>query len=141
MRKFFFFLDPLRTGKIRIQDVLACSFLDELLELRDQELAKDVQEANWFSAPSALRVYGKGIVISLHAAIGKLLNAVAGVYLNLDMDHNGMLKREELQKYGTGTLTPVFVERVFQVRKKLIVPKFKGNIFIAFFSLPGMLDV
>ena len=61
MRKFFFFLDPLRTGKIRIQDVLACSFLDELLELRDQELAKDVQEANWFSAPSALRVYGRGL--------------------------------------------------------------------------------
>ena len=61
VRKFFFFLDPLRTGKIRIQDVLACSFLDELLELRDQELAKDVQEANWFSAPSALRVYGRGL--------------------------------------------------------------------------------
>ena len=43
----------------RIQDVLACSFLDDLLELRDQDLAKDAQEANWFSAPSALRVYGK----------------------------------------------------------------------------------
>jgi serine/threonine-protein phosphatase 2A regulatory subunit B'' len=37
-----------------------------------------------------------------------------GVYLNLDQDHNGMLKKEELQKYGTGTLTPVFVDRVFQ---------------------------
>ena len=58
VRKFFFFLDPLRTGKIRIQDILASSFLDELLELRDQDLAKDVQESNWFSAPSALRVYG-----------------------------------------------------------------------------------
>ena len=42
----------------RISDILACSFLDELLELRDQDLAKDLQEANWFSAPSALRVYG-----------------------------------------------------------------------------------
>jgi len=94
VRKFFFFLDPLRSGKIRIRDVLACSFLDELLELRDQDLAKELQEANWFSAPSALRVYG--------------------VYLNLDLDHNGMLKREELAKYGTGTLTPAFVERVFQ---------------------------
>eukprot|EP00095_Tigriopus_kingsejongensis_P000944 maker-scaffold360_size197209-snap-gene-0.28 protein:Tk00944 transcript:maker-scaffold360_size197209-snap-gene-0.28-mRNA-1 annotation:"serine threonine-protein phosphatase 2a regulatory subunit b subunit gamma isoform x2" len=29
-------------------------------------------------------------------------------------DHNGMLSRAELLKYGTGTLTPVFVERVFQ---------------------------
>ena len=49
VRKFFFFLDPLRTGKIRILDILACSFLDDLLELRDQDLAKDAQDANWFS--------------------------------------------------------------------------------------------
>ena len=94
VRKFFFFLDPLKTGKIKIQDVLACSFLDDLLELRDQELSKDLQEQNWFSAPSALRVYGQ--------------------YLNLDADHNGMLSMEELGRYGTGTLTKVFIERIFQ---------------------------
>lgn len=40
VRKFLFFLDPLRTGKVRIQDILACSFLDDLLELRDEELPK-----------------------------------------------------------------------------------------------------
>lgn len=94
VRKFFFFLDPLRTGKVKIQDILACSFLDDLLELRDDDLPKDKQESNWFSAPSALRVYGQ--------------------YLNLDKDHNGMLSKEELARYGTGTLTPVFIERVFQ---------------------------
>jgi serine/threonine-protein phosphatase 2A regulatory subunit B'' len=33
VRKFFFFLDPLRTGKIKIQDILACGFLDDLLEV------------------------------------------------------------------------------------------------------------
>lgn len=33
VRKFFFFLDPLRTGRIRIQDILACRFLDDLLEV------------------------------------------------------------------------------------------------------------
>ena len=33
VRKFFFFLDPLRTGRIKIQDILACSFLDDLLEV------------------------------------------------------------------------------------------------------------
>ena len=33
VRKFFFFLDPLRTGRVRIQDILACSFLDDLLEV------------------------------------------------------------------------------------------------------------
>ena len=100
------------TGKIKIQDILACSFLDDLLEvgpfcfsyhlcfqdhtslffsvkqtsaisiifsenaqyhiahfysfplalcsqLRDEELSKESQETNWFSAPSALRVYGE----------------------------------------------------------------------------------
>merc|ERR1719189_1635212 len=94
VRQFFFFLDPLRTGKIKIQDVLACSFLDDLLELRDQELSKDLQEQNWFSAPSALRVYGQ--------------------YLNLDTDHNGMLSMEELARFGAGTLTKVFIERIYQ---------------------------
>ena len=94
VRKFFFFLDPLRTGKIKIQDVLACSFLDDLLELRDQSLSADLQESNWFSAPSALRVYGQ--------------------YLNLDRDHNGMLSKAEMGHYGTGTLSPVTVERLFQ---------------------------
>uniref|UniRef100_A0A673N7Q5 Serine/threonine-protein phosphatase 2A regulatory subunit B'' subunit gamma n=1 Tax=Sinocyclocheilus rhinocerous TaxID=307959 RepID=A0A673N7Q5_9TELE len=94
VRKFFFFLDPLHTGKIKIQDILACSFLDDLLELRDEELSKESQESNWFSAPSALRVYGQ--------------------YLNLDKDHNGMLSKEELSLYGTGTLTSVFLDRVYQ---------------------------
>lgn len=36
------------------------------------------------------------------------------MYLNLDQDHNGMLSKKELLKYGTGTMTPVFIERVFQ---------------------------
>ncbi|KAK7103080.1 serine/threonine-protein phosphatase 2A regulatory subunit B'' subunit gamma-like [Littorina saxatilis] len=94
VRKFFFFLDPLRTGRIKIQDVLACSFLDDLLELRDEDLSKELQESNWFSAPSALRVYGQ--------------------YLNLDKDRNGMLSKQELARYGTGTLTDVFLDRVFQ---------------------------
>ncbi|XP_066911510.1 serine/threonine-protein phosphatase 2A regulatory subunit B'' subunit gamma-like [Clytia hemisphaerica] len=94
VRKFFFFLDPMHTGKIKIQDVLSCSFLDDLLELRDEVLSKEKQDANWFSAPSALRVYGQ--------------------YLNLDTDHNGMLSKDELKKYGTGTLTDCFLDRVFQ---------------------------
>ncbi|XP_061824401.1 serine/threonine-protein phosphatase 2A regulatory subunit B'' subunit gamma isoform X1 [Nerophis lumbriciformis] len=94
VRKFFFFLDPLRTGKIKIQDILACSFLDDLLELRDEELSKESQDSNWFSAPSALRMYGQ--------------------YLSLDKDHNGMLSKEELSRYGTATLTSVFLDRVFQ---------------------------
>lgn len=37
-----------------------------------------------------------------------------GQYLNLDKDHNGMLSKEELSRYGTGTLTNIFLDRVFQ---------------------------
>ena len=79
---------------MKIVDMLASSFLDDLLELREEELAKEAEDANWFSAPSALRVYGQ--------------------YLNLDTDRNGMLRKAELAKYGSGTLTSAFVERVFQ---------------------------
>lgn len=48
-------------------------------QLRDENLPKDMQESNWFSAPSALRVYGQ--------------------YLNLDKNHNGMLNKEELSGF------------------------------------------
>ncbi|XP_051002191.1 serine/threonine-protein phosphatase 2A regulatory subunit B'' subunit gamma isoform X2 [Acomys russatus] len=37
-----------------------------------------------------------------------------GQYLNLDKDHNGMLSKEELSRYGTATMTSVFLDRVFQ---------------------------
>lgn len=47
-------------------------------QLRDEDLSKEMQESNWFSAPSALRVYGQ--------------------YLNLDKDHNGMLSKAELAR-------------------------------------------
>lgn len=94
VRKFFFFLDPLRTGKIKILDILCCPFLDDLLELRDDQLSKADQMSNWFSAPSALKVYGD--------------------YLNLDRTRNGMLSKEEIAHYGRGMLTSVFIERVFQ---------------------------
>ncbi|XP_060536556.1 serine/threonine-protein phosphatase 2A regulatory subunit B'' subunit gamma-like [Cylas formicarius] len=94
VRKFLFFLDVVRANRVRILDILACSFLDDLLELRDEDLSKDVQEQNWFSAPSALRIYGH--------------------YLNLDRDHNGMLSKSELAGYGSGTLTQPFLDRVFQ---------------------------
>ena len=73
-------------------DILACSFLDDLLELRDEELPKSALEQNWFSAPSALRVYG--------------------LYLNLDRDHNGMLSMEELSKLGCHPISFFDIETI-----------------------------
>ena len=58
--------------------VCVCVFVRGV-QLRDEDLPKDMQECNWFSAPSALRVYGQ--------------------YLNLDKDHNGMLSKEELARW------------------------------------------
>lgn len=78
VRKFFFFLDPLRTGRVKITEILSSGFLDQLIELRDEELSKDHLETNWFSAQCAQRVYGQ--------------------YLNLDEDHNGMLSKQELAR-------------------------------------------
>uniref|UniRef100_A0AAV2JHK0 Serine/threonine-protein phosphatase 2A regulatory subunit B'' subunit gamma n=1 Tax=Knipowitschia caucasica TaxID=637954 RepID=A0AAV2JHK0_KNICA len=89
MRKVW--LHQTRIG-LSLYDVAGQGHLRE--SLRDEELSKESQESNWFSAPSALRVYGQ--------------------YLNLDKDHNGMLSKEELSRYGTATLTSVFLDRVFQ---------------------------
>lgn len=94
LRKFFFFLDPLRTGKIKIRDILCCPFLDDFIELETGKLSKTDFETSWFSARSALRVYGD--------------------YLNLDRSRNGMLSKSELACYSKGTLTSAFVDRVFQ---------------------------
>uniref|UniRef100_A0A3B4YR77 Protein phosphatase 2, regulatory subunit B'', gamma n=1 Tax=Seriola lalandi dorsalis TaxID=1841481 RepID=A0A3B4YR77_SERLL len=74
VRKFFFFLDPLRTG-----------------------------ETEPHCEPRHLSVmFTSGCSLS------------EGQYLNLDKDHNGMLSKEELSRYGTATLTSVFLDRVFQ---------------------------
>jgi len=95
VRKFFFFLDPKRTGRLHIRDLLTSNILPELYELRqEQPLGANEAENNWFSMTSALRVYG--------------------AYLELDVDQNGMLNKKELSRFGSGVLTDVFIDRVFE---------------------------
>ncbi|CAF4966472.1 unnamed protein product, partial [Rotaria socialis] len=86
--------DPLRTGRIAIPDILCSGYLDKLLELREEDAEPDDLEQNWFSCQSASKIYTR--------------------YLQLDKDHNGLLSRDELAKYNSSTLTPVFIIRVFQ---------------------------
>ncbi|KAJ3018910.1 Serine/threonine-protein phosphatase 2A regulatory subunit B'' subunit gamma [Thoreauomyces humboldtii] len=93
-RKFAFFLDPMHRGSINIQTILLSPILTELYELREPELPKEFERTNWFSSYSSLRVYGQ--------------------FLNLDADKNGMLSRKELGNYNGGSLTDVFLDRVFQ---------------------------
>jgi len=94
VRKFFFLLDPKRTGRIHMRDLLSSPLLVELYELR-QEQPMDASEAasNWFSMQSALKVYG--------------------AYLELDVNMNGMLSKTELCHYGHGMLSDIFIDRVF----------------------------
>lgn len=94
VRKFFFFLDPKRTGRVRIRDLLSSQILPELYELRQEQPLGTDAENNWFSMQSALKVYG--------------------AYLFLDVDQNGMLSRGELGRFGSGMLTDVFIDRVFE---------------------------
>lgn len=95
VRKFFFFLDPRRTGRIYIRDLLASPILAQLNEMRKIHLHPSQAEKNWFSTQSATRVYG--------------------AYLRLDEDNNGMLNKNELKRFGNGMLTDVFIDRLFDV--------------------------
>ena len=92
VRKFFFFLDPKKTGKIYIKDMLTSPILAELYDLRQEKSIEELQ-MNWFSSQNAERVYK--------------------AYLRLDLDENGLLKKSELVKYQWG-LTDIFIERIFE---------------------------
>lgn len=77
VRKFIFFLDPYRNGKVKINDILESGFLDDMVELRSEELRQDREETNWFSVSNYQRLYDH--------------------YVTMDVDQNGMLSLEEVK--------------------------------------------
>jgi len=99
VRKFFFFLDPRRRGRISLQKMLSSPIMQELLELRRGDLGQEELRQNWFSLEYAEMLYSD--------------------YLELDADQNGMLSVGELMRFRGGAppgggLTAPFVQRVFQ---------------------------
>ena len=95
-RKFFFFLDPKRTGKINIRDIVTSNILTEFNEMKEPIPVNDPNfnnSNNWFSITNFWRIYKK--------------------YIDLDRDKNGMLSKEELNRFGPG-LTMIFIDRIFE---------------------------
>lgn len=96
-RKFFFFLDPKRTGKILIKDIVSSQILTEFLEMKEKSVQTDKDQSNWFSNNNFFKIYRK--------------------YIDLDKDKNGMLSKEELIRFSPG-LTMIFIDRVFEEYQK-----------------------
>jgi serine/threonine-protein phosphatase 2A regulatory subunit B'' len=97
-RKFFFFLDPKRTGKININDIITSNILSEFNEMKEKPANQESMNTNnWFSLNNFWRIYKK--------------------YIDLDKDKNGMLSKEELIRYGPG-LTLIFIDRIFEEYQK-----------------------
>lgn len=98
-RKFFFFLDPKRTGKIYIKDIVTSPILTEFNEMKERNSEVNLNDGlgNWFSLSNFWRIYKE--------------------YIRLDKDKNGMLSKEELIKFGPG-LTQIFIDRIFEEYQK-----------------------
>ncbi|KAJ9452807.1 putative serine/threonine-protein phosphatase 2A regulatory subunit Bprimeprime subunit TON2 [Diplonema papillatum] len=106
-RKFFFFLDPCRRGRISIDSIMKSDVLLEFVKLcqleanttaSDEDDEDDVPEDlvhNWFAAHIMHRVYQH--------------------YVDLDGDWNGLLSYAEMQQYNGSSFVPFFIKRVFEV--------------------------
>mmetsp|Transcript_4917 Transcript_4917/g.9207 ORF Transcript_4917/g.9207 Transcript_4917/m.9207 type:complete len:382 (-) Transcript_4917:79-1224(-) len=93
VRKFFFFLDPKKTGRIWIKEILTSQILGELYELRQERWTNEEASNNWFSIQNTFRVYEQ--------------------YLKMDTDQNGMLSKSDFSRYSRG-LTEFFINRLFE---------------------------
>lgn len=89
-------MDPKKTGKINIKDIVTSNILTEFNEMKEPLPTNDPNYNNgnnWFSISNFWRIYKK--------------------YIDLDKDKNGMLSKEELIRFGPG-LTMIFIDRVFE---------------------------
>jgi Ca2+-binding EF-hand superfamily protein len=164
VRKFAFFLDPLRKGRIAIRDLVASPILREFNELRQVRpddhstgaglgmhgvagvtpSATAAAAAGAAAAGAASGAHGGvsgvpgGGASSMMVGGGAPGPATAPVpaagatesdsdwftaraalrtyahYLQLDVDHNGMLSKEEFRGFQNGILTNAIVDRLFQ---------------------------
>jgi serine/threonine-protein phosphatase 2A regulatory subunit B'' len=93
IRKFTFFLDPRRRGRIPLVNLLMSPILAEFLEstksMTDYQL-----RTNWFSAQSAVRVYRE--------------------FMRLNTSNDGFLSRPEISRFKDAEFNSLFLDRVFE---------------------------
>lgn len=113
-RKFFFFLDQNRTGKIPIHRLVHCGLMRDLLALRSEPWARALT-LHGITIPANVA----GAELSLEDTSNWFLprNVLIHVYrtfVSLDRAKTGMVNEQEMLRYGRGGLTQVFIRRVFQ---------------------------
>ncbi|PNH11580.1 Serine/threonine-protein phosphatase 2A regulatory subunit B'' subunit gamma [Tetrabaena socialis] len=92
VRKLLFFHG--KNGSVRIRDLVNSIVLQELNELKNNQLQEHQLISNWFSFQSTQRVYK--------------------TFLALDEDMNGLLSRAEFSAISNGTMSPLFISRIFE---------------------------
>jgi hypothetical protein len=95
LRKFSFYHDRMRQGKMSIDKIVYSSTLAQLMEIRDNpDLKPQELETNWFSAQVFAYYYSE--------------------FKRLDVDQNGTISRKEISQFRNGNLTKSFLDRVYQ---------------------------
>ncbi|KJH52994.1 hypothetical protein DICVIV_00863 [Dictyocaulus viviparus] len=97
-RSVFFHLDSQRTGKVSIQDLTSTKMIDDLFEVlleqkSNQEKDTSNHTASWCSLTNFWRVLEQ--------------------FRHCDEDWSGMVSLQECHRIKDGTLTPLFLERIF----------------------------
>ncbi|VDO87351.1 unnamed protein product [Haemonchus placei] len=97
-RNIFFQFDPQRTGKISILELASTRALDDLFEVLSKQKRKPADKS-WDTSSS-------------WCSLSRFWKALEQFRL-CDRDGSGMLSLEECRGLREGTITPLFLERVF----------------------------
>ncbi|CAJ0594318.1 unnamed protein product [Cylicocyclus nassatus] len=98
-RYVFLHLDPQRSGKVSIQDLMATRLLDDLFDVlyeqsqENTEQTWDISQLSWCSVNNFWRILEQ--------------------FRHCDRDWSGMVSLEECRYLKDGAFTPLFLERVF----------------------------
>jgi Ca2+-binding EF-hand superfamily protein len=93
IRKFSFFHDKCKQGRMKIDSIVFSPILSELLELTNINLCPDLLVSNWFSSRSTLKVYQD--------------------FLKLDRNKNGMIGKQEMKFSRDEKFTNTFITQLY----------------------------